>query len=55
MKYLRKHNENMTKRPVEDLVREILEACKFDVDEVEENDPDLIAYIANMIKKWSKE
>lgn len=34
------------------LVRNILDACKMDSDEVEEADPDFIPYIADMIYEW---
>jgi hypothetical protein len=34
------------------LVRSILSACKMDVREVEESDPEFIPDIANMIKEW---
>ena len=34
------------------LVKEILDAAKLDVDAIEESDPDFIPYIADMIQMW---
>jgi hypothetical protein len=35
-----------------ELVRQILDAAKLDVDAIEESDPDFIPYIADMIQSW---
>lgn len=37
------------------LVRSILSDCKFDVDEVEEADPEFVGYIADKILQWHNE
>jgi len=35
-----------------ELVKNVLDACKMDIDEVEESDPDFIPYITDMIRVW---
>jgi hypothetical protein len=36
------------------LVEDIIESCKLDVDAIKENDPDFVPYIMNMIENWVK-
>ena len=37
------------------LAKQILDAAKLDVDDIQENDPDFIPYISDMILKWYNE
>lgn len=46
-------NDEIGTGSLTNLVRNILDACKLDVDEIEYEDPDFIPYISNMILEWS--
>jgi len=45
-------DENEIDPSLTELVKNILNAAKLDVDAIEESDPEFISYIANMIKMW---
>jgi hypothetical protein len=45
-------DENEIDPSLTELVKDILNAAKLDVDAIEESDPEFISYIANMIKMW---
>ena len=50
--FINEDNDFDEKDSLTKLVENILDACKMDIDEVEESDPDFIPYIANMIRVW---
>lgn len=55
MQHLKKFNESSSNdESLKKLVRQILDACKIDVDLVEESDPEFIGYISSMIKDWKE-
>lgn len=51
---IKKSDKSQDDAALTQLVKQILDAAKLDVDAIEESDPEFIPYIADMIKNWSK-